>query len=955
VAEHNVFLYKILTDRGSVGGNDFTTNKLVKVVWNDTIPVGIKVYLLDDINDPSPTLITSGPSMGLAVFDHQLTDYYYRFCSDETAIPPGPNLNKFNRIPSAYPYSERVQTVNSSVCQVGAVCDVEIQDNPTITSATDAATNDGSVTIIASSSNGTMKAALFDFAFITQGTVFASTITFSNLFAGTYTIWVKDEIGCVDTISVNIPLLEDSAASYGQKYFMEWSDNNGKNGYEDHKIEVYKKEYGGSVSEMKPYGEPFEFQVHADSEDKFHVIRATSITFSPISVTDGQYQEFFTEDEREFLVKYYLDTGAGYVLKWQGFVVPFLYQEPHLSPPYPVSIQANCGLANLKDFDFVDASGNNYKTTLSAMSIIASILKKLDLPIAIRSGLNIYEENFDATSADDPLTQAYYDTKFYYSADGTPEKCDVVIKNILKEYSATISQSEGVWTISRPEELISAFDYRQFTSAGQYDSNDSMNPVYSLSPPTETSRFAWKDRLQHLELLPSYGTIRIIQNLLAKPSLLYSYSFEIEDFAEESNTPRDWNVSITEGSSIQWGRTNVSRGDSRGALLFNFGVTRGGGNLSEKEVNLYTVKGLLDCSNNDTIVLKFDYLLRGNSINFPRLWYRLKFKLKVGTRYFDTSEEDWTEVDPGYQNIYLSKFEAFDTFEISLSSLSDSLLEDQAIELYFVIDNGFIMDYTTLFGAGGLEQEDTVDLLVGEKRLVSYSGFISGGEIIYLFYELEFSDAADSGLDVVRPDDFDGSTNPKVWRRKGGLYETHVPIYQLVLDNVVLKVLPDGLETPSEKIYSITTNPGNKRTLDVDISHGDYPPDIVNAKHAYRNIIKRLSGTDYIGTQVWARSAFSEGTLLQNILLSTLVAQFRRSNRRLTGNLISDIYLTPCSVLQDTEDSNRLYLVQGYTQLANLNEYTVDLYELKNAEAVEDVVAPFSGAFNPQQFGISYD
>jgi hypothetical protein len=940
VAEHPIAFYSLQTTRSSP---NYEAGDTIQIVWDD-VAESIKVYSIDNGGTTGP--LGSGDSLGVQNIDYTLVFTSYQFCDGTTRV-------YFTNTPSTFPYAVRQEELNNVTCQSAVVCDLEIEANPTITPATDVATNDGSFTITASTTNGVMKAALFDFTYATEGTVFTPSITFSDVFTGTHTVWVKDEVGCIDTIQVVVPLLQDSIDSYGQKYVMEWSDNDGKSGFNDHKIEVYQKNYSGSVSEMQPSGEPFQFQVHADGEDKFHVLRATSITFSPMSETDGQYQEFFTEDDREYLIKYYLNTGAGYVLKWQGFVIPFLYQEPYLASPYPVSIQATCGLANLKDLDFVDASGNAYRTTLSAMQIITSILKKLDLPIEIRSAANIYEENFDSTDADDPLTQAYYDTRVYYSNDGTPEKCDVVIRNVLKEYGATISQSDSVWVISRPEELIAAFDYRQFTDLGVYDSEASLDPVSSLSVPSSTNRFAWKDRSQYLEILPSYGTIRIIQKLIAKPSLLSSYSFEEYDFAEESDTPKDWNISITDGTGfIQWGRTNVNRGDSKGALLFNFGTTRGNTNLSEKEVTVYTVKGYLDCSINDTIVLKFDYIVRGNSINNPRFWYRLKFKLKVGTRYWDSVEEEWTESDPGYQNIYLLKFESFDTFEIPMGSLSDSTLTDQAIELRFIIDNGFIMDHTDL--ATGLDAEATTSLLVGEKRLVSYSGFITGGEVIYLFYELEYSESAADGLEVRVPDDYDASTNPKVWRKRGGLYVAHVPIYQIALDNVVLKVLPGGLETPPEKPYEFVINPKNKRTLEVEIFHGDYPPDIVNAKHAYSNIIKRWNGSEYVATQIWSRSAFSEGTQLQKILLSTLIAQFRRYNRRLTGNLIGDVYMSPYSVLQDTEDGNRLYLVQGYTQMANLNEYTVDLYELKNAETT-DVVTPFSGAFDPQAFGTSYD
>jgi hypothetical protein len=916
MAEHLTYNFKLLTTRGS----GYDASDYVFCMWDDVDQV-IKVYVGQLIDIGLSPVQTSGPSLGIANTDYTPTDYGFKYCTGET-------LNYFQYNTGVFPYVFRSEQLNSFVCQVVTVCDIQIGDNPTITPASTTTTNDGTITVTATSSNGAIKVQLFDFNYDTEGIPLSGgTHTFTSRFAGDYTIYAKDARGCIDTITVRVPL----SYTYGQKYFMEWSSMSGDGELADHKVEIHKRAYASTITELLSAGQPFIQRLESDSEEKFFIIRAGTLKATFCTETDALYRELATEDDREFLIKYYIDG----VLDWQGYVIPSLYSEQYKAAPYYITAEATDGLASLKELDFVDSSGNNFRGHMSGLEIISTILKKLDLNISIRSALNIYETNFDATDTDDPLAQSFYDTSVYYN-EGEPEKCDVVLKNILTDFRAVIAQADGKWIIWRPEELGEAFDYREFTSAGVYSSEASIDPVVLMDVPENTDRVCWMNESGELSTLPSYGKFIIRQKLIAKDSLLPSHGFEVEDlvpFGFGSYFFAGWNIAIIEGAGATWGLQEINRGDSKGALKIKFGT-------GQNVVEFYTLSAKMDWTATDEIVFSFDYLIE-SVFNHP--WSRIEFKLKIGDRYYNRTNiflPLWSVIDTGYNEIYVSRYNDFEAFKTSLRTELAASGSGETVELRIRVNSGKESDHANITALKG---ESTAGKYAGIRRLVTNGS-------VYRFYTLRYGDDTETSPDIIRPGDFDLSSNPKVWELTGTT-NSLPQLNAFVFDNMVVQLLPNGQELPKEITYTHIHNPNNKRTLEVELFHGDCPSTISNARYAYKNFIKRFDGLNYVPTSSWTRDGFSEADLIQNIILKTMISQGRTASRRLTGTVLGDIFLKPYSCVQDELDSSRKYLAQGYEQASLINSYNIDLYELKDAAAV----TAFSNAFNSQQFGPSFD
>jgi hypothetical protein len=450
-------------------------------------------------------------------------------------------------------------------------------------------------------------------------------------------------------------------------------------------------------------------------------------------------------------------------------------------------------------------------------------------------------------------------------------------------------------------------------------------------------------------MMPSYGKFIVRQILNKKQSLLQSYSFEQWNIVDYEGLEffAGWNIVQTYGTGITYGHEEVDRDDSKGAMYVRFstlvidGVEVLGGGY--KEALIYSLYNSCEFKAGDLVKISFDYLIYMHSL--PYAWMLIEYKIKIGSYYLN-GNGNWDTSDPGYLELYTSSYNGFQTHELIVRSPGiTGTPVDGDIEFYIKVNNGGYADTDeSTYGRTYLKAIDVSTNDVGLKRII-YDDTIRG------YYELVLGDDAESIPDVIRPDNFATTTNEVVWKLQAsnnGLSS----IGSILLDNVVVRYLPDGEETPEFQESIVTTNPNNPRTLEVEILQGDCPENITNAKNAYDSFL-----TNAIGflTDSWTRDGISEADFLQRILLRSLISQGQRSCRRLQGRFISDLYMQPYSCVVETMDSNRLYQTQGLEIEFKEVTHTLDLYELRDVEAAGGVVTPFSNAFASSEFGASFD
>jgi hypothetical protein len=752
---------------------------------------------------------------------------------------------------------------------------------------------------------------------------------------------------------------------YGSRHTLEWTDKLGV----AHLIEIEERDYSGAVEPIVNAGaSPASYRINADGEDRDYVILATELKIRIKPSTPTQYAHLYTEDARKYRVRHF----RAATLVWIGYLDPFLYEAGYVKFP-EIEISATCGLASLKELDFRDIMGDDFLTRKSALRIITQILKKLDLDIELRIGINVYETNMASTDADDPLAYTIVNPLIYYDTNKIDENgnlqaktCADFINGVLREFSASIAQVNAKWVIFRREETVSSFDFREFDLDGAYITEGSINPVSYLKASTQTTRLCWKNQSGHLQMNPSFGTFKIIQKLNRRKSLLPSYGFELWNvvpYLEGTEFFDGWNIEKTYGTELYWGHEVVERDQvngekfSSGAMYLQFQA-----NPTENLGASYE-EGVVSClgipitirSGEDTLKIAFDYKLTSLLAAFP--WIMLEYKVKIGDWYLKY-DGSWTDAgDPGYVEFYSDKYNDWQSFS-RVVALPDgySSETEEVLEFYLRLNNGgFSIDDVTDYGLTYLDDVVTVGR-TGLKRVI-YEDDVPEGRY---YYELEEGSDTTSYPDVIRAGDW-ASGNKKVWRLKDAwtFAQSQLALYSISIDNAIIQYLPNGEDYPEEKVISIVNSVYNKRVFELEILHGDLPTDIPCAANGYDShytVSESINPEiDYEISSEWTRDGLDELTKIQSILLKSILVQRRKASIRLTGTCISDVVLTPCSSVTDTMDGNRIYQVQGLEIDLKTNDHTVDLYELRDPEAAGNEVTPFNGAFDPLAFGVSFD
>jgi len=272
------------------------------------------------------------------------------------------------------------------------------------------------------------------------------------------------------------------------------------------------------------------------------------------------------------------------------------------------------------------------------------------------------------------------------------------------------------------------------------------------------------------------------------------------------------------------------------------------------------------------------------------------------------------------------------------------------------------------------------------------------------YFELQNNTSAESIPSIIRPNDYDVTNNPNQWilvsttntlsqRPSIDFYINKIqveylfnggsPFDALVTEiagetNNLLAVEDDIFHGSLEELMnSITTsvlvtnlkygspNPFVQNSpFDLSLS-GQFPnnktifPNIINIM-VQQNIIsgdiiyagyyRDSSGIGYIN---WTRVGISESNHLHAIWLSTTIAQYKRSWKKITGSLYGDVFMPLVNVIKDLD--NTIYLPISLTFDDKNNSYNGEFLELMDINSSSGVTQPFSGGFSQTAFGSGFN
>ncbi len=669
------------------------------------------------------------------------------------------------------------------------------------------------------------------------------------------------------------------------------------------------------------------------------------------------------------------DSRIDFDLKWSGYLISSNYSEAYVATPYEVQVVATDGLADLKNFDFVDEFGNRFKDDITPLRAICEILKKTDLKINILCGINRFEEDMATDEASDPLNQCTFDPTIFYT-ETESKNCYEVLQYILEPFGARLIQRKGKWLIYCIEEAVHAFAYREFDYTGVYVDNGTIYDAVDLAKPVLQQRAAYRDRDQVLEIVPSYGYFYFKHKLLLNASLVKSYSFEQDDIISHDGVAsfRNWNVNIQNANGVVYGIKETKAFE--GAFNFYYEILEN--NVPQFGVDVGKLKlisagGQIEYNSPDAIEFRFNYAIilaqredTNREIYIPPAWVKIQWMVKIGDYYLN--DNAWTtNSNYKYNDLYVSTFNESQELKILVPLHKRSAVVVEDFEVEFILTTDRTLDFVSADGDPytQLRAIPTTSLRVGKKvkGQKSYFGPRGGlAQVTTLYWVLANDEAAESGVAVIRPDDYDEDTNPRVWRLEDTLFRVPASsgynplldtptqeqaVSYVYIDNVVLLHYPKG----NKPVADITIEKPNNPNIKVDFDHeyllGDI--DIVNLNNSernYKNYFKKLDGTP---TQLWTRTYRAGSGKILALLADDYTSQYKRQSNKITGSMIGDVEITMLSIINEKFDGGRKYMFMGFEHHDKENTILFDMVELKDVvtdSGSESISAAFSKDFS---------
>jgi hypothetical protein len=630
---------------------------------------------------------------------------------------------------------------------------------------------------------------------------------------------------------------------------------------------------------------------------------------------------------------------AGPELKWLGYIISSNYSEAYLAPPYPVQVVATDGLADLKTYDYLDKDGNKYRDDQITLTAISEILAKTDLDINILSAINRYEESMSTTDIHDPLNQCKFNPETFYHNNNI-SSCSEVLEEILKPFGARILQRNGKWCIYSIEEFVTSAPYREFDSAGLLLGNGTIDDVVNIQYPVIQSRAAFRNREQVLAMIPAYGKLFFEHTLLKNASLIKSHSFELDDiFTDTSGITqfKNWNVNISNAPGVTYGikQTKALEGDYN--MFVKYTIGRGGysGAAGTGDVSVLSAIVPIEYEDVDAFEFRFTHSVLIAPGDFGNLyWIKLKWMLKVGSYYYNENGGWTTDADQKYNEVIIERFNEVLEKKVTALLREVTALTEENAQVEFIVANSVVYDFVD---TTALKATPTTTKAIGSKMKV----FVS--QNIRNHYELREGTDAESLPDVVRPLDYAGTTNERIWvLEQEGVNIRGREVDYVYLDNIVLLHFPDGAEPPNNVTIQRNNNIGIKVNFEESYLLNDIDlENINNSERTYKNYFKKLDGTP---TQVWERTYRAGTGKLLDLLSNDVVSQYKRGSNKLTGSFIIDTEVLPTSVMNEVNDGDKKYMFMGYELHDKSSSIGFDLLEVQDT-VTDDESTEIDAAF----------
>lgn len=857
-----------------------------------------------------------------------------------------------------FPYTYYYTQANHYSCAVNPpTCDLFVLGVPSITPASADNQADGSILITAQSTNTIQYKLGNDFVY-DDGTG-QTDGDFQGLLPGSYRIFLRDSANC----AVNTLVTVGVNNTFGPIFSNEYYDLSGWRT----KIEITKRGYVGSVTEVKNSGDPFTVSLRGEgSLDKFEPIQSIQGVVRLISETESAFMEIYTNDPNLYRVNYSKDLGSGYEQKCTLKVLPQMYEEDYKASPYYVTVNCTDALAELRSFYLIQADGQKYYGTISLIKLVSFCLSKLKLDLPIRVACNLYADNMDQTDDDDPFDQAYIDFECFYLAEKEP-KLDFVLRSVLEPFGCCIKQWENRWNIIRVDEQVDEYDYRDFDKDGEYISNGTFDPVIDCDFPSNDGDTVLVNRDHYMEVKPGYGQIKGIYKLGLKPNILDNGDFRMKSnfvpgYGYVFSVNTDGFTIVNAGYPISQSLEQINPNNIALILTSSALEAYNSGNGGEAYVQsqVYNVK----MGTNNQLRISVRYKITSTSHQFGSQVYsinvpytKVRLVVQYGSQYLQ-SNGTWSTTLT-ILTFHETKYGEYVEREIIArcpTTGTPASGMDFNVRVYQPF--GYHYDFDNLTDLRALPTYSSPDTILPDGYLTEILDPISYTMDSVGYFRLEQNTSSDDPYNIIRPDDYHPFDNPRQWVRYAsaiivdGLGET----FTVAIDRIKVTFLTDGQDPIDTIIRIANAEAGNMAVLEKVLIIGSYSNLIVTETEfsisigiffpsagagltiTTRSVLSAdiiytgwLRDADGNGYEFFARDGVAESDKLHGIILKMYAAQYKRSWRMFRGSFMArNQYFGMLNVSRFVNEGNRIYMPIALTISDRTAISNSELMELKN-------------------------
>lgn len=919
----------------------FDSGDVIIVYWDDSA----EDFIVQRQDNPVGTIttITSGPNLGPLQFEQFFDGGFYKYCDGTTLVLftftfDSPGYPYFGK---QLLYGNNLCLAGNVACDVRFVSTTIT--GATNKYSSDGQVQLTAYYTGYPSANNSVKYTEFDPDTDIRGqyaNAKNSTGLFTGLKAGTYTFYAVDTYGCFNSIQAVVPA--ESNSTYSPKYRLQYYDVHSET---QSVIDIQERGYGGDPIDVTGGSAPFVLSKEAgELNNKLDTIRATFAELTLISITHFQFMSLYTQDDKKFRISYthgstswkgylvpsiyreayspavnypivvtatdglaslgdydFVDSSKNVFSGLMSLRQILLECLNKIGLRLNVVIAVNKYAAGMSSTTADDPLGQAYLDAETFLEdaqpkkcneVIEMVLKPM--------GAFIIQKNSKWHIIDmEPQTEAYYYREYdYLGAFVTSGSIDPVLE--IESPDATFDKAL-LANSSHTLELIPA--YGKMSVIAKLQGRES---IFPLSLDQWTPNIAGGGSSTPIDD-PDNSNYKALQisGMGSGYFRLISPEFDVNTIADALELSFRLKADFTTFSSIDVGglfigtnvlntidpqfiplawslRISVSSVDfyynkgigwSREAA-WGTSVTSVAIPTTHPLTRTFTTQTGLSIAAGGIIKVQYD------ASNYFRAVVT-SYNSATGAVSCDSFAEvgsgtytSWTIYNAGSEyslnRLYLDKYREYVDFNerINLPVQSPVSTPTTTIQLnlYFYGEGQY--DYTDVA---------SVRALPAATYPAGYQIRGSGGGA----YELRPGTEADNGSTILRPTDYDGTSNAVYWEQLtnpgGG------NLINLTLKDVRTKFLPNKRNLLNSHTSSFVNDTNYREVLDYEIEICDIPTELQVGHEAYKNILRYSDGTPTYG---WKRRGIDESLLIQELLLKTIGNQYASQSWRLSGDFL---------------------------------------------------------------------